>query len=124
MELVKEAYGIDNLKLILKTIVNLGKLVHSMPNNTISDKWYKKLLSWLKTLFNSKMTIATISYDIYFIAENADSIKAEFLDLSVLELQELSNYVFENLKTKDANEVINNIPTLVDGIKALVSIYK
>lgn len=123
--LVVNKYGIENLKLIIKTLLNTGKLIQKASNLPEPPrKAIGKIIYWLKSFFSNKTEIIVLSNDIYFIAKNAEKLKEEFLDLNGEESKELINYIFANFGAKNPSKILQSIPVLIDAVKALVEIYK
>lgn len=118
----EKKYGIDNLKLILRSAVNLGKIIATVRKNPPPKGAWAKLKNFFITMFANRSTFAEIGQDFAQLAANADLIKKELANLDAEELEELIETLGIADKVSTPARFINNLPTLLDAIKSLADL--
>ena len=118
----KKKYGIDNLKLIVRSAVNLGKVIAKVRNNPVPAKFWGKVWYWVLSLFSNRTVFTEIGKDFVQLAANADQIKQELMDLDADEMEEL----IETLGIADGVSTpalfIKKLPAMLDAIKSFAEV--
>jgi len=115
-------YGIDNLKKIVRAAVNISKVVAELRANPVPQKFWGKVLYWLRGLFSNRARLADIGADFVQIATNADAIKAELVDLEGVELEQLISLLVFEAGVSTPERFLKTLPNLLDAIRALADI--
>lgn len=118
----KKKYGIDNLKLIVRSAVNLGKVIAKVRNNPVPAKFLGKVWYWIFNLFSNRTVFTEIGKDLVQLAAHADEIKQELMDLDADEIEELANSLGIADGVSTPNLLLKKLPAMLDAIKSFAEI--
>lgn len=117
-------YGIENLKLIVRAAVNVGKVIAQVRANPVPEKFWGKVWYWIRGLFSNRSVFAEIGQDLVQLAANADTIKAELLDLDGTELEQLITMLTVGAGIGTPSLFLQKMPALLDAIKAFAEVFE
>ncbi len=114
-------YGIENLRAICRSVVNIVKVIEHLKANPAPQKFWAKVWYWVKGLFANKDVFAQIGADLVQLAANADAIKDELRDLDGEELQQLFGLLLATGEVQFPERLVATLPKLLDTIQALAA---
>lgn len=117
-------YGIENIKLIIKSLVNISKNINELATQQKPKGFFPRIAYWVKNLFNKKDDLTDFFQDMRTISQNVETIKKEFADIVGDELKQLIDYTATLIGAQEAPAYVYELPILLDSIKRIIQSHK
>lgn len=118
IDLKSGSIGVENLRLIIKALHQIAQVIKAMREQPKPTTFWGKVGQWFRGIFVSGAAIEQALRDIAEIAQNAQRIKEELLDLNGEELADLIAYCHTLGYIRDRREWLTvGVPKLLDAIQ-------